>query len=114
VPSNRATETEAIQAALGRYRNAFNLLDVRAAGAVWPTVDQRALGRAFERLKQQSLTFESCTIDSRGAVATASCRGTAAYVPKVGTQSGRIDSRQWTFTLRKAGEQWLIDAVNTR
>jgi hypothetical protein len=99
---------------LGRYRTAFSGLNASAAGVVWPTVDQKALGKAFERLERQSLTFENCTIDVRGVRALATCKGSADYVPKVGNKSPRTDSRQWTFNLHKANEQWLIDAVNSR
>jgi hypothetical protein len=99
---------------LSRYRTAFSGLDASAAGAVWPSVDQKALGRAFARLEQQRLTFESCAIDVRGLRAVATCKGTADYVPKVGNKSSRTDSRQWVFDLRKVEERWLIDTVNSR
>jgi len=110
----RETDSDAIQTALDRYRTAFNVLDARAAGAVWPTVDQRALARAFERLERQNLEFANCTIDTRGLRATATCTGTAEYVPKVGSRTARVDGRQWMFVLRKVDQQWLIDAVNSR
>jgi hypothetical protein len=113
-PAARVTDSDAIQTALDGYRTAFNVLDARAAGAVWPTVDQRALARAFERLERQNLLFANCAIDTRGLRATATCTGTAEYVPKVGTRTARIDERQWMFVLRKVDQQWLIDAVNSK
>jgi hypothetical protein len=110
----RVNETDAIHTTLSRYRTAFNVLDATAASAVWPTVDQKALGRAFDNLEQQSLTFDSCSIDMRGARALATCSGTAQYVPKVGNKNSRSDRRQWVFNLRKVDEQWLINEVNSR
>ncbi|MQA30722.1 MAG: hypothetical protein GEU82_12940 [Luteitalea sp.] len=114
IPTTRVTDTEAIQATLGRYRAAFSGLDANAASAIWPAVDQRALGRAFDRLEQQSLTFTSCTIDVRGIRALATCLGTADYVPKVGSKTARTDSRRWTFNLQRVDERWLIDTVDSR
>jgi hypothetical protein len=110
----RVNETEAIQVTLSRYRTAFSALDATAARAVWPTVDQKALGRAFDQLEAQSLTFDNCAIDLSGVRALATCRGTAQYVPKVGNRSARTDRRQWIFNLRKVDEQWTINAVNSR
>ena len=55
-------DTGEIQAVLGRYRTAFSVLDSAAATAIWPTVDSKALGRAFARLEEQ--TFNSTTARS--------------------------------------------------
>jgi hypothetical protein len=110
----RATDTDAIQTTLGRYRSAFNALDAAAATSVWPMVDQKALGRAFNRLQQQRVTFDSCSIDVSGLHALATCGGTAQYVPKVGSKNARTDRRLWIFNLRKVDDQWLINDVNSR
>jgi hypothetical protein len=114
IPVARPTDTEAVQTTLSRYRDAVSGLDAGAAGAIWPTVDVKALARAFDRLERQSLTFNSCTIDVRGIRASATCVGTADYVPKVGNKTARSDSRRWTFNLSRADEQWLIDTVDVR
>jgi hypothetical protein len=114
IPVARPSDNDAIQATLGRYRTAFSGLDAHAAGAVWPSVDQKALERAFARLEHQKLTFTTCNIDVRGVRALATCRGTADYVPKVGSKSSRSDPRQWVFNLQKVDEQWLIETVNSR
>ena len=76
------------------------LLDAEAARAVWPSVDARALARAFDSLTSQELAFDTAVRD-RGEAATAKCRGSATYTPKIGSREPRLESRQWTFQLRK-------------
>ena len=99
---------------LGQYRNAFSVLDSGAAKAVWPSVDARALGRAFDRLEEQAFEFNRCDIAVTGARATASCAGRARYVPKVGNRSPHYEPREWRFNLRKVEEAWLIEQVDSR
>jgi hypothetical protein len=107
-------EARAIENVLGRYRNAFNELDAGAALAVWPTVNERNLARAFERLENQDVSFESCDIEIAAVLAKAACSGSARYVPKVGSRTPKEEARRWTFSLRKAGSGWLIDRVDAR
>jgi hypothetical protein len=108
------TEQSEIQRTLGQYRSAYQLLDAEAAQAVWPSVDVRALARAFDTLTSQQLAFETCEFDIAGAAATAQCRGSATYTPKVGNREPKLESRQWTFQLRKMGEDWKIQSAQTR
>jgi hypothetical protein len=96
---------------LQRYRVAYDDLDARSAQTVWPTVDEPALARAFEGLASQRLTFDDCVVDVAGAIATATCRGSASYVPREGTREARSEPRVWNFTLRKVGVRWEIDAA---
>jgi hypothetical protein len=104
----RADDEQLVKDVLQRYRAAYDELDARRARAVWPGVNETALERAFQDLESQSLTFDACEVKLRGAAATATCRGTARYVPKVGSREPRVESRVWTFTLQKAGEAWQI------
>jgi hypothetical protein len=108
------TEQSEIQRTLGQYRSAYQLLDAEAARAVWPSVDVRALARAFDTLTSQQLAFESCQFDIEGEAATAQCRGSATYTPKVGSRGPRLEPRQWTFHLRKVDEGWKIQRAQTR
>lgn len=110
----RAAPEAAIQMVLGQYRTAYRELDAGAARAVWPSVDTRALRKAFDSLEQQDLVFDSCQIAVADARAVASCRGFAWYIPRVGNKSPHDDQREWEFTLRKSGEAWLIDTVSAR
>ena len=103
-----------IEDALHRYRRAYTSLDAAAARSVWPSVDQRALERAFGSLKSQSLAFNDCTMSVWGTEALAACDGQATYVPRVGSQRPRTESHQWRFQLRKMDESWMIVRAEAR
>lgn len=113
-PPGRELETRAIENVLNRYRNAFNRLDAGAASLVWPTVNEKTLARAFERLEDQNVLFESCQIEIGAVLAEAACSGSARYVPKVGSRTPKEEARRWRFSLRKASGGWLIDRVDAR
>jgi len=108
------SEQSEIQRTLGQYRSAYQNLDAEAARAVWPSVDVRALARAFDTLTSQELAFETCLFDITADVATAQCRGSATYTPKVGGRGPKLESRQWTFHLRKVDEGWKIESAQAR
>jgi hypothetical protein len=105
-------EEARIEATLDRYRIAYASLDANAARLVWPTVDARALERAFGSLKSQGLDFDRCKTDVQGPDATSTCRGRTTYVPRIGNQRPRTEEHQWRFTLRKVDESWLIVAAD--
>jgi hypothetical protein len=102
-------DEQLVKSVLQRYRTAYEGLDARSAQAVWPAVNESALERAFRGLESQSLTFSDCNVQFRGAAATAVCRGSARYVPKVGSREPRTEPRVWSFTLRRAGPDWQIE-----
>jgi hypothetical protein len=102
-------DEQLVKQALQRYRTAYEGLDARQAQAVWPAVNESALQRAFQGLASQNLIFDACDVQLRGGAATAVCRGTTKYVPKVGSREPHIEPRVWNFTLRKAGEDWQIE-----
>jgi tetratricopeptide (TPR) repeat protein len=111
VASRPPVDDEAlVQQALQRYRVAYDGLDAQSAHAVWPAVNQAALARAFDGLESQTLTFDACDVQLQtNTLATATCRGSARYVPKVGSRDPRTEPRVWSFSLRKAGNDWKID-----
>jgi hypothetical protein len=96
---------------LQRYRSAYDGLDANSAHAVWPAVNQVALARAFDGLESQTLKFDACDVRVRGEAATATCQGSASYVPKIGNRQPRTEARTWNFTLHKAGDDWKIDSA---
>jgi hypothetical protein len=104
-------DEQLVRRALQQYRSAYEGLDARLAQAVWPAVNEPALARAFEGLQSQNLTFENCNVELRGPAASAVCRGSARYIPKVGSRAPRVESRVWNFTLRKLGEDWKIESA---
>jgi hypothetical protein len=99
---------------LATYRKAFNALDAGAARQVWPTVNEPALNRAFERLERQEVLFDDCQIAVNNDRAEATCDGIARYVPRVGSRTPRIDRRQWKFSLVKVRDAWMIGALEVR
>lgn len=104
-------ESALILNALQRYRTAYSDLDAASAQSVWPTVNESALARAFGSLESQSLTFDACDVRLTGEQASATCRGSARYVPKVGNREPRIEPRIWVFTLHKAAGDWKIETA---
>jgi hypothetical protein len=101
-------------AVLGQYASAFSALDARRAKAVWPTVNEKNLERAFDSLDQQEFDLGACDITVLAPRALALCDGTARYTPKVGNRKTRTESRRWSFTLRQTGQEWAIESVNLR
>jgi len=98
-----------VEQALQRYRRAYEGLDAQSAQAVYPAVNEAALARAFDGLVSQSLVFDACDIQLLGGSATATCRGTARYVAKVGKREPVSEPRLWSFTLRKGPDDWIIE-----
>ena len=98
---------------LNQYARAYGQLDPSAARAVWPSVDERALARAFASLESQDVNFDKCDIDIKGTQASASCSGTASYVGKVGSRQARTEPRQWNFELALHGDDWKIEKAQT-
>lgn len=109
--SERQAQEQVVRDVLDRYASAFERLDVRAAKAVRPTLDDRALQRAFEQLDAQQVRFASCSYSISERDANARCRGSATYRPKVGRRVVHVAGREWTFNLSKDDGGWqIVDA----
>jgi hypothetical protein len=103
----------AIRSTLARYAAAYSGLNVSAARAVWPGVDERALARAFDGLASQRVALESCDIAVSGTTAHATCSGTTEWTPKVGGGQRR-QNRRWAFDLANATGGWQIVRAEAR
>jgi len=114
VAAERDRHVSAIRDVLGLYTRAYRTLDVEAAAAVWPSVDTAGLTRIFSRLREQDLRLEACLIDIVREHATAECRGTLQYVPRVGDSTARTERRSWQFQLDRRGEGWQITSILAR
>ena len=114
--SVREVETAAVQGVLERYRTAFSSLSAAGVQSFWPGANTRALNRAFDLLQSQTFDFESCAVDVSMVTssATARCSGQAAFVPKVGSRSERVERRAWSFQLSRVNERWVITSVESR
>jgi hypothetical protein len=111
------TETSditAVQSLLSRYRSAFAALDAEAVKALWPTANLDALSHAFDQLQVQKLDFDTCHINLTGPQATVECSGTARFVPRIGGNNIRVESRHWTFYLLRANGTWIVEHVESR
>jgi hypothetical protein len=108
-------EQQQVRATLKQYEQAYERLDADAVRAVWPSVDTRALARAFHDLKSQALVFDSCDVSLATArAASVACRGRATYETRAGEQSARTEHLEWTFQLQKMNEEWRIVKAVTR
>jgi hypothetical protein len=106
------TPTDAIQRTLRQYQIAFSRLDVAAVRQVWPSVDGKALTKAFDQVEEENLAFDSCDITVSGRRAVASCGGSTYYVPKVGSKNARVQRQQWRISLRQTSDDWVVDSVD--
>jgi hypothetical protein len=106
-------DTRAIRAVIDRYQTAFNNRNAQMAKAIWPSLDERKLEKAFEQLDEQEISFDACTFEVSGARAAAACQGRARYVRKVGSRSQRVEPRRWVFRLTNTSEGWTIGTVRT-
>jgi hypothetical protein len=102
---------DAVRGTLGRYAAAFEAMDVEATAQVWPSVDQRALARAFRGLESQRVAFDACDIDVTESRAVADCRGTVRYVARLGDGAPRTEGRRWLFRLNRQENEWRIDRL---
>jgi hypothetical protein len=107
-------DSRAVAVVLNRYQQAFSAMDVGAAHAVWPSVDVKALAKAFDQLEEQTFDLVGCNITVAGIRAEADCGGNASYIRKVGNRAMRVEPRHWRFRLRQANDAWVIDAVDAR
>ena len=108
------TRDAGIRQLLQRYEDAYDHRDVRTAATLWPSLDQRALTRAFASLDRQDVSFDRCDIDASDERGSAVCVGTVRYVPTVGRgveKEGRIT---WTFDLARSGDDWRIAGLRAR
>jgi hypothetical protein len=101
-------QEDTVRRVLVDYARAFERLDVQAAKAIRPSLDDRALQRAFEQLDGQQFRFASCGVSVSGDDASARCRGDATYRPKVGSRVMRLTAREWTFNLSRDNDRWQI------
>ena len=103
-----------MRSVLDRYRQGYSTLNADAVAAAWPSVNNRSLARAFDQLESQRFDFSNCRITVNGTQAEATCTGTASFVPKVGNRTQRSESRQWTFSLVRVNDGWIIRRADSR
>lgn len=107
-------ETQAVEGVLRAYREAVEALDVKRLKRLWPSVNEKALAKAFAEMEQQTLSFDGCVIGLSASRADATCTGNARIVPRVGNPAPHYLIGEWRFTLRKTDDGWVIQAVEAR
>jgi hypothetical protein len=112
--TKEVTASEGMAVALKRLQLAYARRDAALVKEVWPSVDERALARAFEGLRSQSVTFDRCETRVTAPTGEMQCHGVTTYVPRLGGQAPRSEARQWRFRMEKNGENWVIDSVTAR
>ena len=115
VPSEAPAESQEprIRGVLARFAAAYSSLSAADARAVWPTVDQRALARAFASLASQRVSLGQCSILATGSSGRADCLGTFTWTPKVGAGT-RTLPRRWSFDLTEINGEWKIVRAEAR
>jgi hypothetical protein len=115
-PGDRVYEREstALAQVLGRYEQAYDRLDATRAAAIWPSVDSRALARAFARLRMQDLDFGNCTFAVSTSDAAARCAGVLRYARRIGDTTLKTEQHIWTIEFARAGEAWRIVRITAQ
>jgi hypothetical protein len=92
------------------YTRAYERFDVQAAKALWPSLDVRALRKAFDDLEGQRVRFSGCDVSVASSNANARCRVDATYRPRVGSRVMHLQ-REWSFNLARGAHGWqIVDA----
>ena len=107
-------ESLALTQVLGHYEQAYDRLDANGAAAIWPSVDSRALARAFARLRVQDLDLGDCTFVVSATDATARCAGVLHYARRIGDTTPKTEQHVWTIEFVRTGDAWRIVRVNAR
>jgi hypothetical protein len=109
----RTVERDKVRSVLSRYENAFSRLDAAAAARLYPSVDRKALSRAFGTLSAQQIQFDDCRIQVTQGTARATCAGKASWTPKVGG-GPKEEARRWQFDLKQVAGDWQIGSVRVQ
>src|SRR4029453_3107409 len=109
----RTVERDKVRSVLSRYENAFSRLDAAAAARLYPSIDRKALSRAFGTLSAQQIQFDDCRIQVTQGTARATCAGKASWTPKVGG-GPKEEARRWQFDLKQVGGDWQIGSVRVQ
>ena len=113
-PRDMPDQTQIIRDVLDHYTRSFETMDPRATKAVYPSVDDRALQKAYRALDGQQVRLSSCGVSIDGPDANARCRGTATYHPKVGPRAVQLTDVEWMFNLARSDAGWQIVNANAR
>lgn len=109
-------ERPGIEAAMGRFRNAYRNRDLEGVTAAFPTLPddtRRTMQRAFENCLVYEVTFAEMQVALNPADpgrAQVDVRSTHTCTPNSGGRQTTTTQRD-VFTLRKGGGAWVIDSA---
>ncbi len=101
-------QEEMVRGVLLDYARALERLDVKAAKALNPSLDDRKLQRAFQGIDGQQLRIASCGVSVTERDANARCLAETTYRPKVGSRVLRMTGQEWKFSLARDNDRWQI------
>jgi hypothetical protein len=103
-------QEQVVRELLERYAYAYERMDVQAAKALHPSLNDRELRRLFKGLNAQQVRLAGCDLSIVGQGANARCQRSATYRTKVGSQVLRY-TNEWTFNLSRDDAGWqIVDA----
>lgn len=111
-PTAAADEERAVRAAVQAYTSAYTGLNADAVKAVYPSVNDAALRRAFRSLRSQRVELRGMSVAIAGDGASVSGTWVSSAVGQVGDSTPQRDERPVIFTLTKRNGSWVI--VNRR
>jgi serine/threonine-protein kinase len=107
-----ASSETAIRELLRRYQRAMESRNIDALKAIWPTLQgaqEDAVRREFQFARRIALEIDSLDVKATGAT------GTAFFTRRyqiVTTDNQKLDrTSRTTMTLRRQGDDWIIDSV---
>ena len=79
---------------------------------MWPTAPD-GVTKALDNLREQKVQLSGCVVSPIiGPRATATCKATIQFVPKVGSKS--TSRQEWKVDLQEVNDAWLIVGLVAR
>lgn len=107
-PTSGGDEERAVRAAVQAYTSAYTGLNADAVKAVFPSVNDAALRRAFRSLRSQRVELRGMSVAIAGDGASVSGTWVSSAVGQVGDSTPQRDERPVIFTLAKRNGSWVI------
>jgi eukaryotic-like serine/threonine-protein kinase len=111
----RGADMAAIRELLRRYVEAYRARDISAVARVMPSLTQqqlRELERDFSNFRSYHVEIADERIAVDGSTATVTCLVVRSFVSRTGADGGNKVSS--LFQLRKSGDAWVIESVQSR
>jgi hypothetical protein len=106
-------EAGRVKDALSQYETAYDNLDAAAVRAVYPSAPAN-LANVFAQYQfyRLEIVIQRITVSPDATTATALCRLSHLFQPKVGRE--HREARTQEFSFQKRGNSWIITGIQTR